>query len=74
MRNALYFCVVYFSGTISGKERLMIVDIEPNCVCKNVQCPRHGNCYECVKHHRDDVGNLPACLREMLERQAAEQK
>ena len=52
----------------------MIVDIEPNCVCKNVQCPRYGNCYECVKHHRDDVGNLPACLREMLERQAAGQK
>ncbi len=37
--------------------------IEKNCPCTN-DCPRHGNCFECVAHHREMAsGLLPACLR-----------
>lgn len=37
--------------------------IEENCPCTR-DCPRHGNCFECVANHRDHVTSTPpACLR-----------
>ena len=37
--------------------------IETNCPCTR-DCPRHGNCFECVANHRDVVTSTPpACLR-----------
>ena len=37
--------------------------IEQNCPCTK-DCPRHGNCFECVANHRDVVTSLPPfCLR-----------
>ena len=33
-----------------------------DCPCTK-DCPRHGKCCECVKHHKDAGTNLPACLR-----------
>ena len=42
---------------------------EEKCTCPNVSCARHGKCCECVNFHRDEKGNLPTCLRLMLEKQ-----
>ena len=33
-----------------------------DCPCTK-DCPRHGKCCECVKHHKDAGTNLPTCLR-----------
>lgn len=33
------------------------------CPCTKENCPRHGKCCECVKHHREHGMKLPACLR-----------
>ena len=39
--------------------------IEANCPCTR-DCPRHGNCIECVANHRDVVTTTPpACLRQL---------
>jgi hypothetical protein len=32
----------------------------PDCPCTYPGCPRHGNCCQCVKHHRGK-DQLPAC-------------
>lgn len=34
-----------------------------DCPCAKENCPRHGHCCECVKHHRKHGTKLPACLR-----------
>ena len=31
-----------------------------DCPCTYPGCPRHGNCCQCVAHHRDK-SQLPAC-------------
>jgi len=37
------------------------------CNCPN-ECPRHGNCYECVEFHRDvNKKKIPFCLRFIVE-------
>lgn len=42
--------------------------IEKNCPCPR-DCPRHGNCFECVANHRDVVtSTLPYCLRILHEK------
>ena len=33
-----------------------------DCPCTK-DCPRHGKCCECVKHHKAAGNKLPACLR-----------
>ena len=44
--------------------------IEENCPCPR-DCPRHGNCFECVANHRDKIKTTPpACLRYMMEKKA----
>ena len=40
--------------------------IEENCPCTN-NCPRHGNCFECLANHRDNHFIPPACIRIALE-------
>ena len=46
--------------------------IECNVKCGNTHvaecnchkdCPNHGKCCDCVMHHKNDIGNLPFCLR-----------
>ncbi len=32
-----------------------------DCPCTR-NCPRHGNCVECVKNHRYKVPGVPACF------------
>ncbi|MBE6125046.1 MAG: hypothetical protein E7186_01835 [Erysipelotrichaceae bacterium] len=32
-------------------------------LCKNINCPRHGRCCECVAHHRA-MGKAPNCYKE----------
>ena len=32
------------------------------CTCPK-DCPNHGKCCDCVMHHKNDIGNLPFCLR-----------
>ena len=32
------------------------------CTCKNVTCPFHGRCCECIANHRP---NLPNCCEEL---------
>ncbi|MBQ3879962.1 MAG: hypothetical protein II727_06625 [Oscillospiraceae bacterium] len=39
-----------------------MANINPNCPCKNVGCPRHGNCVECKANHHAS-GGLTACER-----------
>ena len=51
------------------EERTMAGCNEEKCTCPNVSCARHGKCCECVNFHRDEKGNLPTCLRLMLEKQ-----
>lgn len=36
--------------------------INPNCPCKNISCPRHGNCVECKANHHAS-GGLTSCER-----------
>jgi len=40
------------------------------CACKNLSCPRHGRCCECVAFHRDQKHGYPNCIKMMLESQA----
>ena len=41
--------------------------IETNCPCTR-DCPRHGNCFECLANHRDCVTSTPpACVRDLYE-------
>jgi len=35
-------------------------NINKNCVCKNLNCPRHGNCKTCQEHHK---GGLTSCKK-----------
>lgn len=39
-----------------------MANINPNCPCKNVGCPRHGNCEECKANHHAS-GGLTSCER-----------
>ncbi|MBR2254802.1 MAG: hypothetical protein IJ856_03145 [Candidatus Methanomethylophilaceae archaeon] len=40
-----------------------MAELEPECPCKNTNCPRHGNCRECVRFHVSQGKKPPACLR-----------
>ena len=44
---------------------------EANCTCPKADCPRHGNCYECVMHHRKpEIAGIVFCLRAKAEETA----
>ncbi|MGL5328716.1 MAG: hypothetical protein ACRDD7_05560 [Peptostreptococcaceae bacterium] len=32
------------------------------CSCKNTKCTRHGNCKECIEHHKGKE-KVPYCKR-----------
>ncbi|AJQ26593.1 DUF6485 family protein [Pelosinus fermentans] len=32
-----------------------------NCACTYLACPRRGDCYACVEHHRGNA-ELPGCF------------
>ncbi|WP_105616248.1 DUF6485 family protein [Vallitalea okinawensis] len=34
---------------------------QKDCRCTQISCPRHGNCCQCVSHHRDR-NELPGCF------------
>lgn len=38
-------------------------NLAEDCTCPNDKCPRHGNCIECVKFHREKKNKLPYCIR-----------
>ena len=41
--------------------------INPYCNCPKTECPRHGNCMECVEAHKAvEGGKIPYCLRFMI--------
>ena len=43
-------------------------NLNPNCNCPKTECPRHGNCMECVEHHKSiPGGKIPFCMRYMVE-------
>ena len=33
------------------------------CTCASTNCPRHNNCCECVKYHREN-GGIPGCFKQ----------
>ncbi|MBO5669540.1 MAG: hypothetical protein J6R75_04155 [Candidatus Methanomethylophilaceae archaeon] len=39
-----------------------MADNNPDCKCPG-DCPRHGNCRECVAFHLDGGKKPPFCLR-----------
>lgn len=39
-----------------------MANLNPNCPCKNVGCPNHGNCEACRANHHGN-GGLTACER-----------
>jgi len=41
--------------------------LNPNCNCPNMECPRRGNCMECVEFHKANSKKIPYCLRFMIE-------
>lgn len=41
--------------------------LDAHCTCTNISCPRHGDCKRCVIYHRDEMKNLPGCLRKPAE-------
>ncbi len=41
--------------------------LNPNCNCPKTECPRHGNCMECVEFHKANSDKIPFCLRFMIE-------
>lgn len=37
---------------------------ENNCPCKRKKCVRHGNCEECIAHHKEkETKYEPYCMR-----------
>lgn len=39
-------------------------EINQNCPCKKINCPRHGNCKECKQyHHSSSLFMLTKCER-----------
>ena len=45
----------------------VMADLNPNCNCPKTECPRHGNCMECVEFHKKEGKKIPFCLRFMVE-------
>ncbi len=37
--------------------------VNKDCPCKRTSCARHGNCYECKKHHDANKRIPPVCLK-----------
>ncbi len=45
-----------------------MAELNPNCNCPKTECPRHGNCMECVEYHKSiPGGKIPYCLRFMVQ-------
>jgi len=44
-----------------------VVVINQNCNCPKTECPRHGNCNDCVEFHKTEGKKIPFCLRFMIE-------
>ncbi len=45
--------------------------INENCVCKNVTCPRHGNCVECRAFHGSNKEYPKTSCQRLKEEQQA---
>ena len=39
--------------------------IEGGCPCPQVECPRHGKCNECIRHHYEIVKRPVMCMRDI---------
>lgn len=49
--------------TSEGTDKIEIA--QSNCTCKRTKCERHGNCEECIAHHKEkETKYLPYCMRE----------
>lgn len=44
----------------------MAQELNSNCNCPKTECPRHGNCMECVEFHKNNSDKIPFCLRSMI--------
>ena len=42
-------------------EKKSIPVLTEDCPCTR-NCPRHGNCVECVRNHRYNVPGVPGCF------------
>ena len=40
------------------------MEINKNCPCTKIECPRHGNCDACRKHHSGPKKKPVSCERE----------
>lgn len=38
-----------------------------DCTCHRKNCPRHGNCCECIEHHRK-LGSLVSCMKDLVKK------
>ncbi len=57
------------------KKGMVIIMKNENCVCKNVTCPRHGNCAACqAAHGASKDYPLTSCQRLEAEKKAEENK
>lgn len=48
----------------------MAGSVHPNCICEDLQCPRHGLCAACHTFHAA-AGTLPKCERKPADDSAA---
>lgn len=44
-------------------EKQLVIE-EKSCPCKRIKCERHGNCEECIEHHKEkETKYEPYCMR-----------
>ncbi|WP_192929654.1 hypothetical protein [Alkaliphilus serpentinus] len=39
-----------------------------DCLCPKANCPRHGNCCQCINHHLK-IQTLVYCMRSMAKKE-----
>ena len=44
----------------------MAQELNPNCNCPKIECPRNGNCMVCVYFHKKNSDKIQFCLRSMI--------
>jgi hypothetical protein len=50
-------------GKVHSLGLSLLLVAQTGCPCPSKNCPRHGQCYECAAHYKDN-GKLPFCFRE----------
>ena len=62
-------CILYYREQGDAIPMSQISVLNSNCNCPKTDCPRHGNCMECVEFHKANSKKIPFCLRFMVEGQ-----